>query len=43
MDNIEIVISELDNSEHVVIYHGNNAFISMPKSVWEELEAKKLE
>lgn len=40
MDNIRIV-EGLDGKTHVIIDRGNNEFTSMPKSVWDELEAAK--
>jgi acyl-CoA thioesterase FadM len=44
MENIEII--EVPNSagelvKHVIIDRGNGEFTSMPKSVWDELEAAK--
>lgn len=45
MENIEII--EIENSidgtfsEHVIIDRGNGEYTSMPKSVWDELEAAK--
>ena len=44
MDKIEII--EVEDStgtikEHVIIDRGNGEFTSMPKSVWDELEAAK--
>lgn len=44
MDNIKIIeLSNPDGSitEHVIIQRGNGEFTSMPKSVWDELEAQK--
>jgi acyl-CoA thioesterase FadM len=43
MTNIQIVeIETIDGkSEHVIIDRGNGEFTSMPKSVWDELEAAK--
>lgn len=38
--NYEIVLDK-DNVEHIVIDRGNGEFTSMPKSVWDELEAAK--
>jgi acyl-CoA thioesterase FadM len=37
--NIEIV--EVEGTEHVIIDKGNGEFTSMPKAVWDELEAAK--
>ena len=28
-------------TEHVIIDHGNDQFTSMPKAVWDELEAQR--
>lgn len=43
MDNIEIIeIESLTGTQiHVIIDRGNGEFTSMPKSVWDELEAAK--
>ncbi len=43
MTNIEIVeIETLNGTEtHVVIDRGNGEFTSMPKSVWDELQANQ--
>lgn len=44
MENIkEIEIENLDGSvsKHIIIDRGNGEFTSMPKSVWDELEAAK--
>ncbi len=45
MENVQIieVESPFDGSknEHVIIDRGNNEFTSMPKAVWDELEAAK--
>lgn len=38
---IEIVESDGSISEHIIIDRGNNEFTSMPKAVWDELEAKR--
>lgn len=46
MTNIEIVeIENLDGSktEHIIIDRGNGEFTSMPKPVWDELQAKQSE
>ena len=40
MINFEIVLGE-DGKEHIIIDRGNDEFTSMPKSVWDELEAAK--
>ena len=43
MDTIKFV--EITNplteetTEHVIIDHGNNEFTSMPKAIWDELNA----
>ena len=34
-------ITDLHGTEHVIIDRGNGEFTSMPKSVWDELEAAK--
>jgi acyl-CoA thioesterase FadM len=44
MTNYEII--EVENTagelvEHVIIDRGNGEFTSMPKAVWDELEAAK--
>jgi acyl-CoA thioesterase FadM len=42
--NYEIIeVEQLDGSktEHVIIDRGNGEFTSMPKAVWDELEAAK--
>jgi hypothetical protein len=39
MNDIEIV--EVQGFEHVIIDRGNGEFTSMPKAVWDELEAAK--
>ena len=43
MSKIEIVEFEFmgEVTEHVIIDRGNGEFTSMPKSVWDELEAAK--
>lgn len=38
--NYEIVTDE-HGTEHVIIDRGNGEFTSMPKAVWDELEAAK--
>lgn len=38
-NNISII--EIEGFEHVIIDRGNNEFTSMPKAVWDELEAAK--
>ena len=43
MENIkEIQIETIDGTEiHIIIDRGNGEFTSMPKAVWDELEAQK--
>lgn len=44
MENIEIIEVELiDGSvvDYVKVWHNDNEYVSMPKSVWDELEAAK--
>jgi hypothetical protein len=44
MTNIKIIESANpygEISEHVIIDRGNGEFTSMPKEVWDELEAAK--
>jgi acyl-CoA thioesterase FadM len=43
MDKIEIVEVETmgEVTQHVIIDRGNGEFTSMPKAVWDELEAAK--
>jgi len=44
MNNVKIIeVENLDGSktEHIIIDRGNEEFTSMPKSVWDELEAAK--
>jgi hypothetical protein len=43
MENIEIVVSNLDGSEHVLIDHGNGEFTSMSKAHYDELKANEAE
>ena len=40
MENIQIIVNSL-GEEHIIIDRGNEEFTSMPKSVWDELEAAK--
>jgi hypothetical protein len=40
MENISIIENSL-GEQFVVIDHGNDQFTSMPKSVWDELEAQR--
>lgn len=45
MENIEII--EIENlidgtfSKHIIIDRGNGEYTSMPKAVWDELEAQR--
>lgn len=39
MDNIQIILDS-NGDEHVIIDRGNNEFTSMPKSVYDEQQAK---
>jgi len=43
MNNVQIVEIETQQGieEHIIIDRGNGEFTSMPKSVWDELEAAK--
>jgi hypothetical protein len=44
MNQIKIIeVENLDGSitEHIIIDRGNGEFTSMPKAVWDELEAAK--
>jgi hypothetical protein len=44
MSNIEIIErigADGNTQEHVIIDRGNGEFTSMPKAVWDELEAAK--
>ena len=40
MENIQIV-TDTDNVQHIIIDRGNGEFTSMPRAVWDELEAKR--
>ncbi len=40
MSNYEL-ITDYYGVEHIIIDRGNNEFTSMPKAVWDELEAAK--
>jgi hypothetical protein len=35
------IITNFDGEEHIIIDRGNGEFTSMPKAVWDELEAKR--
>jgi hypothetical protein len=37
------IITDNFGTEHVIIDRGNGEFTSMPKSVWDELQAKQAE
>ncbi len=39
MDNVTFII--VNEVEHVIIDRGNGEYTSMPKAVWDELEAAK--
>jgi hypothetical protein len=39
--NITFFTDELDGTEHVIIERADGEFTSMPKAVWDELEAAK--
>jgi hypothetical protein len=43
MEDIKFVTIETEGAltEHVIIDKGNGEFTSMPKAVWDELEAAK--
>ncbi len=43
MENVEIIEIETPTGlqTHVIIDRGNGEFTSMPKAVWDELEAAK--
>lgn len=46
MENItEIEIDSVDGTvkKHIIIDRGNGEFTSMPKAVWDELQAKQSE
>ena len=45
MENIKIIETESFGviEKHVIIDRGNGEFTSMPKSVWDELQAKQSE
>ena len=40
MQNITF-ITDAEGVEHIIIDRGNDEFTSMPKSVWDELEAQR--
>jgi hypothetical protein len=40
MTNYEIILDS-EGNEHIQIDRGNGEFTSMPKAVWDELEAAK--
>ena len=35
------LITDKDGVEHIVIDNGDGSFTSMPKAVWDELEAQR--
>ena len=35
------IITDINGTEHIIIDRGNEQFTSMPKAVWDELEAAK--
>jgi len=35
------LFTDKDGNEHIIIDRGNGEFTSMPKAVWDELEAAK--
>lgn len=35
------IITDPQGTEHIIIDRGNGEFTSMPKAVWDELEAAK--
>jgi hypothetical protein len=39
MDKVTFVI--VDEVEHAIIDHGNDQFTSMPKAIWDELQANQ--
>jgi hypothetical protein len=41
MENTKLFIDELDGSEHIIIQTGENAFISMPKSTYDAMQAEQ--
>jgi hypothetical protein len=43
MSNVELieVTNEFGTFEHIIIDRGNGEYTSMPKAVWDELEAAK--
>ena len=43
MSDVQIIVKEYEGvkTEHVIIDRGNGEYTSMPKSVWDELEAAK--
>lgn len=45
MENIKVIEIETvaGTESHVIIDRGNGEFTSMPKAIWEELQAKQTE
>lgn len=41
MENIKEIINQLNGEVHILIERGNGEFTSMPKSVWDKLQAQK--
>lgn len=41
MENIKEITNELTGEVHIIIDRGNGEFTSMPKAVWDELEAQR--
>lgn len=35
------IIFDFNGNEHILIDRGNGEFTSMPKAIWDELEAKR--
>ena len=35
------IITDVYGEEHIIIERGNGEFTSMPKAVWDELEAQR--
>jgi hypothetical protein len=36
-----VILTDKDGIEHIIIDRGNGEFTSMPKAIWDELEAAK--
>jgi hypothetical protein len=39
MDKVTYITDELSGAEHAIIDHGNDQFTSMPKAIYDELNA----